>query len=139
LVIVLQWVGFLGGWHKPGALSPLLAATLGSAATTWATFAPSFLWILTGAPFIERLRHRTDLTAALGAVTAAVVGVIATLAGPLAFHVAIPGGTGIDPFACVLTVAAFAAMTSGKVRPIPCIVACGAVGAVWELFVAARF
>ncbi len=139
LVIVLQWVGFLGGWHKPGALSPLLAATLGSAATTWATFAPSFLWIFTGAPFIERLRHRTDLTAALGAVTAAVVGVIATLAGQLAFHVASPDGTGIDPFASVLTVAAFAAMTSGKIRPIPCIVACGAIGSIWELFVAPRF
>ena len=72
-------------------------------------------------------------------MTAAVVGVIATLAGRLASHVASPGGTGIDPFACALTVAAFAAMVSGKVRPIPCIVASGAIGAVWELFVAPRF
>ena len=138
LVIVLQWVGFLGGWHKPGTLSPLLAATLGSAATTWATFAPSFLWIFTGAPFIERLRHRTDLTAALDVVTAAGVGVIATLAGQLALHVAKPVGAGVDRFACALTVAAFAAMVWAKIRPIPCILACGTIGAVWQLFVAPR-
>jgi chromate transporter len=137
LVIVLQWVGFLGGWHQPGRLSPLTAATLGAAATTWATFAPSFLWIFTGAPFIERLRHRSDLTAMLGAVTAAVVGVIALLAVRLAEHVARPTGGAWDWFACALTVVAFIAMTVAKLRPIPCILLCGLVGAAWQLFVVA--
>ncbi len=135
LVIVLQWVGFLGGWHQPGRLSPLTAATLGAAATTWATFAPSFLWIFTGAPLIERLRHRSNLTAMLGAVTAAVVGVITTLAVQLALHVARPEGTGLDWFACLLTVTAFLALTRTKLRPIPAILLCGVVGAGWQLFV----
>ena len=135
LVIVLQWVGFLGGWHQPGRLSPLTAATLGAAATTWATFAPSFLWIFTGAPFIERLRHRSDLTAMLGAVTAAVVGVIALLAVQLAEHVARPTGGAWDWFACGLTAVAFIALTVAKLRPIPCILLCGLVGAAWQLFV----
>jgi chromate transporter len=135
LVIVLQWVGFLGGWHQPGRLAPLTAATLGAAATTWATFAPSFLWIFTGAPFIERLRHRADLTAALGAVTAAVVGVITTLAVQLAIHVARPTGGAWDWFACGLTGVAFVALTVAKLRPIPCILLGGVVGAIWQLFV----
>ncbi len=135
LVIVLQWVGFLGGWHQPGRLAPLTAATLGAAATTWATFAPSFLWIFTGAPYIERLRHRTDLTAALGAVTAAVVGVITTLAVQLALHVARPTGSAVDWFACALTVVAFVAMTFAQLRPIPCILLCGLVGAAWQLLI----
>ncbi len=135
LVIVLQWVGFLGGWHQPGRLSPLTAATLGAAATTWATFAPSFLWIFTGAPFIERLRHRSDLTAMLGAVTAAVVGVITTLAVQLALNVARPAGGAWDWFACGLTIVAFLAMMVAKLRPIPCILLCGLVGAGWQLFV----
>ena len=53
--MVLQFVGFLGAWHQPGNLSPLAAATLGAFITTWVTFAPSFLFILTGAPLVERL------------------------------------------------------------------------------------
>ena len=56
LIIVLQFVGFLGGWNQPGALSPLVAATLGAAMTTWTTFVPSFLFIFLGAPHIEQLR-----------------------------------------------------------------------------------
>ena len=135
LVIVLQWAGFLGGWSRPGALSPLASATLGAMATTWATFAPSFLWIFTGAPFIERLRHRTDLTATLGAVTAAVVGVIATLAAQLALHVIRPEGTGFDGFATTLTLLVFVGLVWAKLRPIPAILLCGGLGAGWKLFI----
>ena len=80
LIMVLQFVGFLGGWQQPGNLSPLLAATLGAALTTWVTFVPCFIWILLGAPFIEQLRRQTRLTCALTAVTAAVVGVMLNLA-----------------------------------------------------------
>ncbi|MBI4604497.1 MAG: chromate efflux transporter [Planctomycetes bacterium] len=73
LIMVLQFVGFLGGWHHPGGLPPLVAATLGALITTWTTFLPCFLWIFLGAPHIEQLRGNVKLTAALSAVTAAVV------------------------------------------------------------------
>ena len=73
LIMVLQFVGFLGGWNQPGNLQPLFAATLGSAITTWTTFVPCFLWIFLGAPYIEQLRGNVKLTTALTAVTAAVV------------------------------------------------------------------
>ncbi len=84
LIMVLQFVGFVGAWQQPGGLSPLAAATLGAAMTTWVTFLPCFLWIFVGAPFVEALRGNARLTAALAAVTAAVVGVIADLALTLA-------------------------------------------------------
>jgi chromate transporter len=84
LIMVLQFVGFLGGWSQPGQLSALTAATLGALITTWATFVPCFLWIFLGAPHIEQLRGNENLTTALSAVTAsavtaAVVGVILNL------------------------------------------------------------
>ena len=68
-------------------MPPLLAATLGGLLTTWVTFLPCFLWIFLGAPFIERLRDNHALTAALTAVTAAVVGVILNLALWFGLHV----------------------------------------------------
>lgn len=80
LIIVTQFVGFLGAWRSPGPLNPVLAGTLGGLLTTWVTFTPCFLWIFFGAPFVEMLRANKALAAALGAVTAAVVGVILNLA-----------------------------------------------------------
>lgn len=80
LIMVTQFVGFLGAWRSPGTLNPLLAGTLGGLLTTWVTFTPCFLWIFFGAPFVEALRANKALSAALGAVTAAVVGVILNLA-----------------------------------------------------------
>jgi len=80
LIMVTQFVGFLAAWRAPGSLPPLLAATLGGLLTTWVTFTPCFLWIFAGAPFVEALRGNKTLSAALGAVTAAVVGVIMNLA-----------------------------------------------------------
>ncbi|MFO1082586.1 MAG: chromate efflux transporter [Reyranellaceae bacterium] len=79
LIMVTQFVGFLAAWRSPGPLDPLLAATLGGLLTTWVTFTPCFLWIFFGAPFVEALRANKALSAALGAVTAAVVGVILNL------------------------------------------------------------
>ncbi|TAJ34869.1 MAG: chromate efflux transporter [Reyranella sp.] len=87
LIMVTQFVGFLAAWREPGALSPLLAATLGGLLTTWVTFVPCFLWIFFGAPFVETLRANKALGAALGAITAAVVGVILNLAVWFALHV----------------------------------------------------
>ncbi len=86
LILVTEFVGFLGAFRHPGGLDPVVAGTLGAAVTVWATFAPSFLWIFLGAPFIERLRGNTQLTGALSAITAAVVGVVLNLAIWFAFH-----------------------------------------------------
>ena len=86
LIQVVQFVGFMGAYRFPGGLSPLWAGTLGAVITTWATFAPCFLWIFAGAPYIEYLRGNKTLTAALSAVTAAVVGVILNLAIWFALH-----------------------------------------------------
>ena len=80
LIMVTEFVGFLAAYRFPGGSDPLVAATLGALVTVWATFAPCFLWIFLGAPYIERLRGNRGLDAALSAVTAAVVGVIANLA-----------------------------------------------------------
>lgn len=79
LIQVVQFVGFMGAYRNPGALDPLIAGIAGSLVVTWVTFVPSFLWIFVGAPYIEYLRGRTSITAALSAVTAAVVGVIVNL------------------------------------------------------------
>jgi chromate transporter len=80
LIIVLQFVGFLAAYRQPGELPPLAAALIGSVLTTWVTFAPSFLFIFVGAPWIERWRDNRRLSLALSGVTAAVVGVILNLA-----------------------------------------------------------
>ncbi|MCA0302750.1 MAG: chromate efflux transporter, partial [Proteobacteria bacterium] len=80
LIMVTQFVGFLAAWRAPGGLPPLVAATLGGLLTTWVTFMPCFLWIFVGAPYVEALRRNRALAAALGAITAAVVGVILNLA-----------------------------------------------------------
>lgn len=84
LIMVVQFVAFLGAYHHAvehsgGPLSPLAAGTVGSIVTVWATFAPCFLYIMTGAPWVERLRRNRSLAAALSAVTAAVVGVVLNL------------------------------------------------------------
>jgi chromate transporter len=88
LIMVLQFVGFLAAFRDAGWSEPLVAATLGGLLVTWVTFAPCFAWIFLGAPYIERLRGSPALGAALGAVTAAVVGVILNLAVWFAVHAA---------------------------------------------------
>ena len=87
LILVVQFVAFLGAWRDPGALPPLAAGVLGAAVTAWVTFAPSFLWIFAGAPYVERLRGNRGLAGALSGITAAVVGVILNLAVWFALHV----------------------------------------------------
>jgi chromate transporter len=87
LIMVTQFVGFMGAFRDSGALSPLVAGTIGGLLTTWVTFAPCFLWIFLGAPYIERLRENRALSRALAAVTASVVGVILNLALWFGLHV----------------------------------------------------
>ncbi len=86
LIMVLQFVGFMGAFRDPGVLSPLAAGVLGGLLATWVTFVPCFLFIFLGAPFIEVLRGNRALHGALSAITAAVVGVILNLAIWFAIH-----------------------------------------------------
>ena len=80
LIMVVQFVGFLGAFGNPGGLDPLVAGVLGAVITTWVTFAPCFLFILAGAPYVEYLRSNRALSAALAGVLAAVAGVVLNLA-----------------------------------------------------------
>jgi chromate transporter len=86
LIMVVQFVAFLGAFRDPGTLDPWAAATIASLLTTWVTFVPCFLFIFVGAPYVERLRGNQSLSAALTGITAAVVGVIANLAIYFATH-----------------------------------------------------
>ncbi len=123
LIMVVQFVAFLGAYRHPGALDPWVAAVLASALVVWVTFVPSFLLVLLGAPYVERLRHNRSLSSALAGITASVVGVIASLAlffavhtlfddtrdvdrGP--FHVLAPVWSSLDGWAVALTVLALA-------------------------------
>jgi chromate transporter len=86
LIMVVQFVAFLGAYRDPGALNPWVAATLAALLTTWVTFVPCFVFIFLGAPYVERLRGNRALSAALTGITAAVVGVIANLGVFFAVH-----------------------------------------------------
>ena len=86
LIMVVQFVAFLGAYNNPGSLNPWVAAVLASLLTTWVTFVPSILFVVLGAPYVERLRSNRSLSAALSGITAAVVGVIANLALYFALH-----------------------------------------------------
>lgn len=125
LIMVTEFVGFMGAYRFPGGLSPVVAGILGATVTVWATFAPCFLWIFLGAPFIEQLRGNKAVGGALSAVTAAVVGVILNLAvtfGIVALfdsvrrgellHVTfpLPEPSSLDVFALALAVAGFIAL-----------------------------
>ena len=125
LIMVTEFVGFVGAYRNPGGLDPVLAGVLGATTATWATFAPCFLWIFLGAPYIERLRGNKALTAALSAITAAVVGVILNLAVTFGIHVLftrvtaaevlgrplpVPALSSVNLFALVVAVAVFIAL-----------------------------
>lgn len=86
LIMVVQFVAFLGAYRDPGSLDPWAAALIGALLTTWVTFVPCFVFIFLGAPYVERLRGNRALSAALTGITAAVVGVIANLAVYFALH-----------------------------------------------------
>ena len=133
LIMVLQFVGFLGAWNQPGDLPPLLAATLGALITTWTTFVPCFLWILLGAPYVERLRGIKSLSAALSTVTAAVVGVILNLAVWFGVHVIFPAAGNVDWFAFAVCAIAFVGMLRWKWNIVPVVLGSGLVGLIYTL------
>jgi chromate transporter len=143
LIMVLQFVGFMAAYRDAGALSPVLAGTLGGLLATWVTFTPCFLWIFLGAPFIEILRANKGLNAALSTITAAVVGVVLNLAIWFAIHsvfretVAIrafplafdaPKPASVDPWALALSAAAVIAIFGFRIGVIPTLAACCAAG-----------
>jgi len=145
LIMVTQFVGFLGAYRSPGVLDPMLAGCLGALVTTWVTFAPCFLWIFLGAPYIEALRGNRALPVALTGITAAVVGVVLNLAiwfglrviftelveVPLlagARAVLLPVPSSFDPLAGAIMLAALVAMTRFGVGMIKVLVTSAAAG-----------
>ncbi len=148
LIMVVQFVGFLGAYRHPGGLDPLLAGILGSAVTTWVTFVPCFLWIFLGAPYIEVLRGKRGLSAALTGITAAVVGVILNLAVWFSLHtlfgeveevrraglrLLVPVWSTLDPAALVIAVFAFLALFWWKLGMLKTLAASALAGLVWVL------
>jgi len=128
LIMVVQFVGFMGAWQHPEGLPPLVAATIGALLTTWATFTPCFLWIFLGGPYIEQLRGNPRLTTALSAITAAIVGVVLNLAVWFGLRVFFPTSGTVDWFAILLCAVAFVAMLRYKIDIIPVIIGSAIVG-----------
>jgi chromate transporter len=138
LIMVLQFVGFVGGWQfHPEGMSPLAGATIGALITTWATFVPCFLFVFLGAPHVENLRSQPRLGAALTAITAAVVGVILNLGVKFAEHALWPAPTHhFDWFIAVVAAVAFVAMQRFKVGLMPVIGVCALLGLAWRMIFA---
>ena len=132
LIMVVQFVAFLGAYRDPGTLNPWVAGVLASLLTVWVTFVPCFLFIFLGAPYVERLRGNRHLTAALNGITAAVVGVIASLATYFAVHtlfsatrpvalgparVDLPVWSSVNPVAVGITVLALVLIFGPELEP----------------------
>ncbi len=150
LILVVQFVGFLAAFRDPGLLNPYLAGIFGALLTVWVTFAPCFLWIFLGAPYVEQLRHNRLMNGALSGITAAVVGVVLnlsiwfginTLFGHttptlvLGASLPVPVLATTDWFALLLTAFAFLAMQYGKRGMITVLLTCSGLGFLWKLFV----
>ena len=147
LIQVVQFVGFMGASRHPGPLTPIAAGIAGSVVTTWVTYAPCFLWIFLGAPYIEALRGRAALNAALSAVTAAVVGVILNLSIWFAMHtifgsvtderaygirLLVPDWSTVDVMSVAIACGALVAMLRFKVGMIATLLAAAAIGAAYH-------
>lgn len=117
LIMVLQFVGFMAGWHQARDLG-VAGAVVGGLVATYFTFMPCFLWIFLGAPYVEHSRQHRALRGAMAAITAAVVGVVLNLAVWFGLHVLAPAGA-LDPFAAAVAVAAFVAMQRFGVDIVP--------------------
>lgn len=102
LIMVVTFVGFVGGWANSAMEDPLLFAITAALVVTFFTFLPSFIFILIGAPFIESTRHHIRLAAPLNAITAAVVGVIVALALFFAWHLFFPISTSEPDYLAML-------------------------------------
>jgi chromate transporter len=136
LIMVVAFVGFLGGWSKQvlGPKALFLGAVFAATVVTWFTFLPSFIFILAGGPLVESTHGKLQFTAPLTAITAAVVGVIASLALFFIVHIAHITWAGglfglkLDGVALVLMVLAALALMRYKVGVMPLIGACALAG-----------
>jgi len=132
LIMVVAFVGFVGGWTKQlfGPAQLFAAGALGATVATWFTFLPSFLFILAGGPMVESTHGQVRFTAPLTGITAAVVGVIVNLAIFFAVHVLWPAGLGggFDWISALIGLGAMAALFRWKAGVIPVICACAAAG-----------
>jgi len=142
LIMVVAFVGFVGGWTKEvfGPELLPLAGIAAAAVVTYFTFLPSFLFILAGGPAIETTHGQLRYTAPLTAITAAVVGVVVNLAAFFAWHVFWPRGWladvpagGLDAIAVAIGAAAMLALFRARTGVIPVILACGGAGLLVRL------
>ena len=148
LIMVLQFVGFLGAYRLAGGMDPLTAGILGSVVTTWVTFVPCFLWIFLGAPYIERLRGNRALSTALTGITAAVVGVIFNLAVWFSLHtlfrdvgeirllglrLLVPDWSTLSMGVLVIAILAFLALFRWKLGMLKTLALCAVAGLIWFL------
>jgi chromate transporter len=148
LIMVVQFVAFVGAYRDPGSFNPWVAAVLAALLTTWVTFVPCFVFVFVGAPYVERLRGNQTLSAALTGITAAVVGVIANLAvffavhtlfsrtsndnwGPV--HLAVPEPTSIRPVSLGIAVLAAALLFRFKWSVLRTLAASAATGLMFGL------
>jgi chromate transporter len=146
LIMVLQFVGFMGAYRLADGMDPLTAGILGSVITTWVTFVPCFLWIFLGAPYIEILRGNRALSTALTGITAAVVGVIFNLAVWFSLHTLfhkveeahawalrwlVPDWSTLDPAALIIAVGAFFALFWWKLGMLRTLALSAAAGLIW--------
>jgi chromate transporter len=147
LISVVQFVGFMAAYRQPGAFSAATAGTLGGLLAAWATFVPSFVWIFMGAPYIESVRNNKALSAALTAITAAVVGVILNLAIWFALHtlfgqvderhrggliLQVPLLSTLNIPALALSAAAMIALFRFKAGMIPTLIGCSIIGIIFH-------
>ncbi len=148
LIMVLQFVGFMAAYRAPTGLSPMLAGAAGGLLATWVTFAPCFLWIFLGGPYIEMLRGHKALAGALSAITAAIVGVILNLAVWFAIHAIFretfavrglgfsfdaPSLRSVDPWALALALGAAVAVFKFKIGTPPTLAICCVAGVALKM------
>jgi chromate transporter len=132
LIMVLQFVGFMAGWHQAQDLG-LWGAVLGAFTATYFTFMPCFFFIFLGAPYMEQIRGNRFLSGALGAITAGVVGVVLNLAIWFGLNVLFPGDHGIDWFGLGVSVISFIALQKFKLDIIPVIAGAAGLGLMYRL------
>ncbi len=140
LIMIVTWVGYLGGIAKGVVGNPIAAGLAGAAVATFFTFLPSFLFILAGGPLVEATRGELKFTAPLTGITAAVVGVIINLAAFFAWHTFWPLGTAEAPFAgmfdwfpVIVAIAAFVALWKYKADIMKVIGVCALLGLAYSL------
>lgn len=133
LIMVTQFVGFFAAYTHAQGMNPVVAGIAGGLLTTWVTFVPCFMWVLVGAPYIEKLRNNETIGAALSAITAAVAGVILNLCVMFTHHVVMPDTGGFDYYAFIMTLIVFVGLMRFKWGMIPVIVGSAFAGYLWKV------